>query len=168
VGDQTLTPDAPIGDTGAVAKVLQSGVASAERAFEDVSFSYSPGKPLISELSLVAEPGQTVAIVGPTGAGKTSQKEPRQGGIELGTQFISGLIMPTTEFPQAPTSVFPPLVTLPVEWGYVPVYRQRSHRHTGPQGSCLKSILFGYLHQTGKELVERAAVQSAGLHGLLG
>ncbi|MET3721827.1 ABC-type multidrug transport system fused ATPase/permease subunit [Arthrobacter sp. UYEF21] len=40
--------------------------------FEDVSFSYSPDKPLISDLSLVAEPGQTVAIVGPTGAGKTT------------------------------------------------------------------------------------------------
>lgn len=40
--------------------------------FENVSFSYSPDKPLISSLSLVAEPGQTVAIVGPTGAGKTT------------------------------------------------------------------------------------------------
>ncbi|MBT2532791.1 ATP-binding cassette domain-containing protein [Arthrobacter sp. ISL-48] len=37
-----------------------------------MSFSYSPDKPLISSLSLVAEPGQTVAIVGPTGAGKTT------------------------------------------------------------------------------------------------
>ncbi|MEV7636945.1 ABC transporter ATP-binding protein [Pseudarthrobacter enclensis] len=41
-------------------------------AFEGVSFAYSPDKPLISDLSLVAEPGQTVAIVGPTGAGKTT------------------------------------------------------------------------------------------------
>ena len=40
--------------------------------FEDVSFSYSPDKPLITDLSLVAEPGQTVAIVGHTGAGKTT------------------------------------------------------------------------------------------------
>lgn len=40
--------------------------------FEEVSFAYSPDKPLISNLSLVAEPGQTVAIVGPTGAGKTT------------------------------------------------------------------------------------------------
>jgi ATP-binding cassette subfamily B protein len=78
---------------------LQSGVASAERVFElldvdeqspdpaepltderpegrvefeHVSFSYNPNKPLIQDLSLVAEPGQTVAIVGPTGAGKTT------------------------------------------------------------------------------------------------
>ena len=78
--------------------VLQSGVASAERVFalldvdeqrpdpehpltdsrpegriefDHVSFSYDPKNPLIEDLSLVAEPGQTVAIVGPTGAGKT-------------------------------------------------------------------------------------------------
>ncbi len=81
-----------------VANVLQSGVASAERVFElldspdqpaepgtshlpavrgevtfdDVSFRYKPDVPLIDNLSLVAAPGQTVAIVGPTGAGKTT------------------------------------------------------------------------------------------------
>jgi ATP-binding cassette subfamily B protein len=82
--------------------LLQSGVASAERVFElldaeeqvpdraptasdwrderargevrfeHVSFSYDPERPLIEDLSLVAAPGQTVAIVGPTGAGKTT------------------------------------------------------------------------------------------------
>ncbi|MBT2250286.1 ABC transporter ATP-binding protein [Arthrobacter sp. BHU FT2] len=89
----------PLAQLGSMANLLQSGVASAERVFElldeseesvepadsdgpvfgrgrlvfeDVSFSYSPEKPLISGLSLVAEPGQTVAIVGPTGAGKTT------------------------------------------------------------------------------------------------
>ncbi|HEX4418919.1 MAG TPA: ABC transporter ATP-binding protein [Kofleriaceae bacterium] len=82
-----------------VSNVLQSGVASAERVFEvldaaeqsadpeipatipavrgevrfeHVSFRYKPEQPLIADLSLVAEPGQTVAIVGPTGAGKTT------------------------------------------------------------------------------------------------
>ncbi|MCY1216598.1 putative ABC transporter ATP-binding protein [compost metagenome] len=88
----------PLAQLGSMANLLQSGVASAERVFElldeeeqspeatgsapdggrgrlvfeNVSFSYSPDKPLISDLSLVAEPGQTVAIVGPTGAGKTT------------------------------------------------------------------------------------------------
>jgi len=89
----------PLSQLGSMANLLQSGVASAERVFElldadeqvpdaspassptetsgrltfdDVSFSYSPDKPLIQHLSLVAEPGQTVAIVGPTGAGKTT------------------------------------------------------------------------------------------------
>jgi ATP-binding cassette, subfamily B, multidrug efflux pump len=82
-----------------VANVLQSGVASAERVFElldepdqsldrdaaglpaarrgevrfeDVSFRYKADVPLIEHLSLVAQPGQTIAIVGPTGAGKTT------------------------------------------------------------------------------------------------
>ncbi len=40
--------------------------------FDHVSFSYDPERPLITDLSLVAEPGRTVAIVGPTGAGKTT------------------------------------------------------------------------------------------------
>src|SRR6185369_8107849 len=41
-------------------------------AFEHVSFRYNPDQPLIDDLSLTAEPGHTVAIVGPTGAGKTT------------------------------------------------------------------------------------------------
>lgn len=40
--------------------------------FDHVAFSYVADKPLIRDLSLVAEPGQTIAIVGPTGAGKTT------------------------------------------------------------------------------------------------
>jgi ATP-binding cassette subfamily B protein len=90
----------PITAIASMANLLQSGVASVERvfelldaeeqepdpvdavqpdqpiqgrvAFENVAFSYSPDKPLIRDLSLVAEPGQTIAIVGPTGAGKTT------------------------------------------------------------------------------------------------
>jgi ATP-binding cassette subfamily B multidrug efflux pump len=90
----------PLTQLGSMANLLQSGVASAERvfelldaeeqsadpspaetpgpatrgelAFEHVSFRYESDKPLIDDLSLVARPGQTVAIVGPTGAGKTT------------------------------------------------------------------------------------------------
>jgi ATP-binding cassette, subfamily B, multidrug efflux pump len=89
----------PLTQVASMVNTFQSGVASAERvfelldadeqspdsteaalpvpargrvAFEDVSFSYDPTRPLIKDLSLVAEPGQTVAIVGPTGAGKTT------------------------------------------------------------------------------------------------
>jgi ATP-binding cassette subfamily B protein len=47
-----------------------SGLGRVE--FERISFSYDPRRPLISDLSLVAEPGRTIAIVGPTGAGKTT------------------------------------------------------------------------------------------------
>ena len=89
----------PLTQLASMANVLQSGVASAERVFEfldadeqspdpvdpvrvadprgrveftDVSFRYEEETPLIDDLSLVAAPGQTVAIVGPTGAGKTT------------------------------------------------------------------------------------------------
>ena len=89
----------PINQLASLANMLQSGIASAERVFEfldvdeqspdpvdaqtvvspkgrvafnEVTFSYSPNKPLIADLSLIAEPGQTIAIVGPTGAGKTT------------------------------------------------------------------------------------------------
>lgn len=61
------TPDA----VGAAAASLPPG-GRGEVRFEHVSFSYDPAEPLIEDLSLVAAPGQTVAIVGPTGAGKTT------------------------------------------------------------------------------------------------
>jgi ATP-binding cassette subfamily B protein len=89
----------PITQVASMINLLQSGVASAERvfelmdaeeeisdgdhprlieaphgrvAFESVSFRYEESRPLIEDLSLTVEPGQTVAIVGPTGAGKTT------------------------------------------------------------------------------------------------
>ncbi|MEJ2150976.1 MAG: ATP-binding cassette domain-containing protein [Chloroflexota bacterium] len=40
--------------------------------FEDVCFAYEPGKPVLCNVSLEAKPGQTIALVGPTGAGKTT------------------------------------------------------------------------------------------------
>ncbi|GLW06875.1 hypothetical protein Misp01_20050 [Microtetraspora sp. NBRC 13810] len=54
------------------AEQQRTGAVSGRVAFEGVSFRYEPGTPLIEDLSLVAEPGRTVAIVGPTGAGKTT------------------------------------------------------------------------------------------------
>jgi ATP-binding cassette, subfamily B, multidrug efflux pump len=88
----------PLTQLASMVNLLQSGVASAERVFElldaeeepaeqaaprteggrgevvfeNVSFRYEADRPLIDDLSLVARPGQTVAIVGPTGAGKTT------------------------------------------------------------------------------------------------
>ena len=89
----------PLTQLASMMNVFQSGIASFERVvefldaeeqspdpaagdnpppvrgrveFRDVTFSYDPSRPLIESLSLVAEPGQTIAIVGPTGAGKTT------------------------------------------------------------------------------------------------
>ena len=89
----------PLSELGGMAAVVQSGTASAERVFdfldadeqqaddddaptvvdgkgviefENVAFSYTEERPLITDLSFRVEPGQTVAIVGPTGAGKTT------------------------------------------------------------------------------------------------
>lgn len=89
----------PLTQVASMANLVQSGVASAERVYElldaaeqepdaevperpealrgqvtfdKVAFRYEPDKPLIENLSLTVDPGQTVAIVGPTGAGKTT------------------------------------------------------------------------------------------------
>ncbi len=89
----------PLTQVASMVNLLQSGVASAERVFElldapeqsadstagrlpvptrgevrleHVGFRYDEDEPLIEDLSLVARPGQTVAVVGPTGAGKTT------------------------------------------------------------------------------------------------
>ena len=89
----------PLTQVASMVNMLQSGVASAERVFalldapeqepdavnpvraadargrvefDDVSFQYAPDRPLIEHVSLTVEPAQTVAIVGPTGAGKTT------------------------------------------------------------------------------------------------
>ncbi|MFE5805808.1 ABC transporter ATP-binding protein [Streptomyces sp. NPDC056491] len=89
----------PLTQVASMANLVQSGVASAERVYElldapeqesdaevperpeelrgqvtfdKVAFRYEPDRPLIDNLSLTVEPGHTVAIVGPTGAGKTT------------------------------------------------------------------------------------------------
>ncbi len=64
-------PEAPAG-AAAEAPRGGPGPVRGEVAFEHASFSYDPDEPLITDLSLVAQPGRTVAIVGPTGAGKTT------------------------------------------------------------------------------------------------
>ncbi|WP_280299907.1 hypothetical protein, partial [Nocardia abscessus] len=57
--------------TIAAARSADRPVDRGREEFEAVSFRYEPDKPVIERLSLVAEPGHVVAIVGPTGAGKT-------------------------------------------------------------------------------------------------
>ena len=65
-------PDPTFQESFAARATTVVAARSGRIAFEDVSFSYRPDVPLIEHLSLVAEPGETVAIVGPTGAGKTT------------------------------------------------------------------------------------------------
>jgi ATP-binding cassette subfamily B protein len=62
VEEQSPDPDEPVSPSRPAGRV----------EFDHVAFSYAPDKPLIGDLSLVAEPGHTIAIVGPTGAGKTT------------------------------------------------------------------------------------------------
>jgi ATP-binding cassette subfamily B multidrug efflux pump len=64
--------DAPEQEADATGEPAATGQRHGEVRFEHVAFSYSEDKPLIEDLSLVAQPGNTVAIVGPTGAGKTT------------------------------------------------------------------------------------------------
>ncbi len=51
---------------------VELGETQGRISFEDVSFAYDPGRPVLQDISFEIEPGQTVALVGPTGAGKTS------------------------------------------------------------------------------------------------
>ncbi|NLZ36082.1 MAG: ABC transporter ATP-binding protein [Clostridiales bacterium] len=66
--------DTPFEDTNDPKEPLEEAVAekTGEVSLENVSFSYSPDRKLIEELGLTAKPGQRIAIVGPTGCGKTT------------------------------------------------------------------------------------------------
>ena len=159
----------PIAQIAGMANMLQSGVASAERVFElldepeqdpdtedadagaervrgriefrDVDFSYTPDRPLIRDLSLTAEPGQTVAIVGPTGAGKTT---------------LVNLIMRFYEIDAGSISLDGVDIRR--------MSRQRLRRATGMvlqdavlfEGSIMENIRYGRLDATDEEVLEAA------------
>lgn len=67
-------------------------VKNGEVMFKDVDFSYNKDKELIKDLNIVAKQGQRVAIVGPTGAGKTTIVNLLMNfyGVDKGTIFVDG------------------------------------------------------------------------------
>ncbi len=110
----------PVNEIANLLNTIQSALAGAERIFDvmdeppeepddtgapeladirgrvcasDVTFSYLPGRPVLKQASFVAEPGQTIALVGPTGAGKTTVVNllTRFYDVDSGTITIDGL-----------------------------------------------------------------------------
>ena len=158
----------PIGQIAGMANMLQSGVASAERTFEfldaeeqsadtetqhlpsradgrveldGVDFSYDPETELIRDLSLSVEPGHTVAIVGPTGAGKTTLVNLIMRFYELngGTIRLDGI--DTTELSRAELRGQVGMV-LRGAWLF--------------SGTIRESIRYGRLDATDEEVIEAA------------
>jgi ATP-binding cassette subfamily B multidrug efflux pump len=88
----TDQPDAP------VRSECQARAGSAEFAFEDVTFEYSPGTPVLQQFSLAARRGEKIALVGPTGSGKTTVAslllrlyDAEQGVVRVHGQDVRGL-----------------------------------------------------------------------------
>lgn len=161
----------PLTQVASMMNLLQSGVASAERVFElldapeqvpdrrgelpavprdgrsgevrfeHVAFSYDPEKPLIQDLSLVARPGQTVAIVGPTGAGKTTLVNLIMRFYELDGGRITLDGVDITEIPRAELRAQTGMV-LQDTWLF--------------EGTIRDNLLYGRPDATEEELVEAA------------
>lgn len=160
----------PITQVASMMNLLQSGVASAERVFElldaeeespepaepavlgpvrgrveleDVSFRYEPDTPLIDGLDLVVEAGQTVAIVGPTGAGKTTLVNllMRFYDIDGGRILLDGVDVATTDREQLRSKIG---MVLQDPWLF--------------HGTIEENIAYGRLGATHEQVVEAARV----------
>lgn len=162
----------PITQTASIASTIQSTVASAERvfelldeeeamedheplqpvtdpkvvSFEDVSFSYKPDTKLIENLNITVRPGEKVAIVGPTGAGKTT---------------LVNLLMRFYEVDGGRIAIDG------VDIRSIPRENLRSHIGMVLQdvwlfsGSIRENIAYGYNAMTGKEATEEEIVAAA-------
>jgi ABC-type multidrug transport system fused ATPase/permease subunit len=121
-----------------------------EVCFDRVSFAYAAGRPVLDEISLRARPGETVALVGPTGAGKTTLVslllgfyEPSQGNVTLDDQDITR-------------------VSLDQLRAQIGVVSQESFLFNG---TVRENILYGKLDATAEELV--AASRAANCHDFI-
>ena len=162
----------PITQTASIASTIQSTVASAERvfelldeeeamedheplqpvtdpkvvSFEDVSFSYKPDTKLIEHLNITVRPGEKVAIVGPTGAGKTT---------------LVNLLMRFYEVDGGRIAIDG------VDIRSIPRENLRSHIGMVLQdvwlfsGSIRENIAYGYNAMTGKEATEEEIIAAA-------
>ncbi|OBG29137.1 ABC transporter ATP-binding protein [Mycobacterium alsense] len=159
--------NAPLSQVAGMYNTLQSGVASAERVFDlldepeeptdadralprpvvgrvefrHVNFAYRPGVPVIHDLSLVAEPGSTVAIVGPTGAGKTTMVNllMRFYDVDSGRILIDGVDITTVSRQSLRSRVG---MVLQDTWLF--------------DGTIAENIAYGRPGATGEEVVEAA------------
>lgn len=111
--------------------------------FNDVSFSYAPDKPLIQNFNVNVKPGETIAIVGPTGAGKTTLINllMRFYDVDNGKIVIEGKDIRSLSR-QEYRSLFG--MVLQDTWLF--------------EGSIKENLRFGNLNATDKEIVEAAKV----------
>lgn len=115
--------------------------------FENMTFAYQSGEPAVSELNLTAEAGQMVAIVGPSGAGKTTLVNliPRFYDPTIGSVTIDGIDVRTVTLP-----------SLREQIGIVPQETVLFN------GSVYENILYGRLDATEDEVI--AAARAANAH----
>ncbi len=114
--------------------------------FKDVCFSYNPETKILKGVSFVAEPGETIAIVGPTGAGKSTiiNLLPRQYDIESGAIEVDGINIQD--------------VTLRSLRGQMGIVLQESFLFSG---SVKDNIRYGRLDATDEEVKEAAIMVGA-------
>ncbi len=129
---------------------LDPGTLRGEIEYNRVDFYYQDGKPVLSDFSLKVQPGETIALVGPTGGGKSTIVnllcrfyEPKRGVIRIGGRDYTEL-------------------TLNAIQSRIGVVLQTPHLFSGP---IRENIRYGRLNATDDEVVE--AAQVAGAHDFI-
>jgi len=115
-------------------------------SFQNVTFGYTPGKPVLKNITFEAHAGQKIALVGSTGAGKTTIMNllPRFYDIQSGTISIDG-----TEIKNIKRSSLRQLLAIVL---------QDTHLFTG---SVMENIRYGRLTATDEEVIHAAVISGA-------